>query len=296
MKRILKNLIRSGFRSKWRNFPNRSLSSEYPCLRGIRCRLSDWVTSEVYTVGEHSMCVDLGDSLGLRKNRGYEKHETALVREVVRAGDTVLDIGANIGYYSVLFASLVGDAGCVHAFEPHPDNALLLRKNLDLNGFSQRVRVNQAAVADREGTLKLFCSHLNAGDCRIYGSQKNINAHEVSVLTIDNYLNPSVSSMPKVDFIKMDIQGAEYSALQGMLHCLESQHSLHLLTEYSPQGLKSMGADPKKYLVDLQRLGFKPLSIFMRGERIEISSWNVLEVKLSNTPDEEINLFCRKGE
>src|SRR5882757_2876650 len=88
----------------------------------------------------------------------YEQNETALVRRLVEPGQSVVDVGANVGYYTLLFASLVGESGHVHAFEPFPANAHLLEKSIAENSLSAVVSLRQKAIGDRAGTLRLISS------------------------------------------------------------------------------------------------------------------------------------------
>src|SRR5207253_6545315 len=99
----------------------------------------------------------------------WEPLETYLVERRVREGDVVLDIGANIGYYTLVFAELVGDSGRVFAFEPEPANFALLSENTGLNGRANVTLVN-AAVADAGGRLPLYLAGENKGDHRLFDS------------------------------------------------------------------------------------------------------------------------------
>lgn len=92
--------------------------------------------SNVAMVMGHKMFLDCKDSLNLSINNGiYEEFETNIVKEEIKKGDIVLEIGANIGYYTLIFAKLVGEKGKVFAFEPDPTNFALLKKNIEINGY-----------------------------------------------------------------------------------------------------------------------------------------------------------------
>src|SRR5262249_42101912 len=136
-------------------------------------RVNDWVLSRVKTrraiVDGHIMYLDARDSLDLSLNHVYEPFETELVQSLVHENDTVVDVGANIGYYTLIFARLVGPRGRVFAFEPDPGNFALLKKNVEANRYKNVVLVN-AALSDEPATLKLYLSEENRGDHRIYPS------------------------------------------------------------------------------------------------------------------------------
>src|SRR5438094_750470 len=89
------------------------------------------------------------------------------IESLVHPGDVAVDVGANIGYHTLIFARAVGERGRVFAYEPDPDNFRLLRRNVELNGY-RNVRPFQAAVSDRSGTLTLYLSRDNPADHRAY--------------------------------------------------------------------------------------------------------------------------------
>ena len=97
----------------------------------------------------------------------WETAETSWFLRIVKPGDTVVDAGANTGYYTLIGSRLVGDKGKVYAFEPEPANFELLQKNVRLNGLSNVV-LERKALSNRNGTLKLFIADKNKGDHRIY--------------------------------------------------------------------------------------------------------------------------------
>jgi tRNA G37 N-methylase Trm5 len=105
----------------------------------------------------------------LKSERTWEPVETELLRKLIKPGDVVLDVGANIGYYAVLFGRWVGDGGWVIAVEPEPDNFSLLCRNLAANGSSNVIPLPVAA-SDRFGELALYLSSDNKGDHRAYDS------------------------------------------------------------------------------------------------------------------------------
>ena len=179
--------------------------------------------------------IDQWDSLDLLKQT-FEPSEVKLVKQLVKPGQTVLDVGANIGYYTLLFSRLVQTSGQVVAFEPDPQNAAILHRNLDENGCGN-VSLHQVAVGDRAATTRLFRCDGNGGMHRLYDSiccsEKYV---EVSTVVLDSVL----AATPRIDFIKMDIEGYEYFALQGMRSIL-TKHAPTLMTEFSPFALAETG-------------------------------------------------------
>src|SRR5258708_2796683 len=208
--------------------------------------------SSVVVQGQR-MWLDDKDSLELATREIYEPMETALFKKEIKSGQTVLDIGANIGYYTLIAAKLVGPKGKVYAFEPDPTNFKLLKKNVESNGHSNVVLVNQA-VSDKNRKARLFLSAMNKGDHRIYDSNDGRSSILVRMIRLDDFF----LKMDKVvHFIKMDIQGAEAAALEGMKELIHRNQRLKLVTEFSPGSLKLEGHDPHKYLKTLRSLGFR---------------------------------------
>lgn len=180
-----------------------------------------------------------------------DKHEIELLQKLIKPGDHVLDIGANIGFYAELLAKLVGNSGTVHCFEPDKKNYSYLLKAVQK--FKQ-VTCNQLAVGSKSETLKFYTSpNLNV-DHRSYEPEQYDSVTEVNAVAIDDYV--SKLSVP-IDLIKMDIQGFEMQALNGMHHTLNNNPQIKLISEFWPYGLKSAGTSISHYFNTLQTFGFK---------------------------------------
>lgn len=203
--------------------------------------------SEADVLGHH-LYLDARDSLKLSLFGVYEPFETSLLERYVRPGDVVLDVGANIGYYTLLLARLVGPNGRVHAFEPEPSNFALLEKNVRENGY-QNVVLHQAAVGEASGTTQLFLSETNLGDHQLGGAGNGRRAVDVRQVNIDEIL---ADEERPISFVKLDIQGAETGALRGMERALKRAGRLTIFTELWPEGLRRCGSDAETYLRLLQ--------------------------------------------
>jgi FkbM family methyltransferase len=213
-------------------------------------RLRDTSGMPVEVLG-HRMYLDASDSLYLSVAGRYERRITELVQRIIQPGDTVIDIGAHIGYYTLIFARCVGPTGHVYAFEPDPSNYEILRKNVSLNGYSN-VTFEQKAVSDRSSTLNLYKSSRNTGDHRLYDSGDGREMVRVATTSLDERFD-SLSA----DLIKMDIQGAEGLALTGMKGLLRRSSSVKMITEFCPYVLCLAGTDPQGYLQELVDVGFR---------------------------------------
>jgi FkbM family methyltransferase len=217
--------------------------------------------NQTYTVHDHQMFLDEKDSLGLVAGT-YESHEMEVVKREVQKGDVVLDIGANIGFYTLMFAKLVGSEGQVFAFEPEPENFRLLKKNVEINGY-QNVILVPKAISNKNGTIQLYLCESNQGMHRIYDSVCCQSAIDIESIRADDYF----SSPHKMDFIKMDIEGAEYAAIQGMQNLLTQNPQIKIMTEFSPLALFEYGVDSKDYINTLLKYGF---TLFSIGENVEL--------------------------
>lgn len=124
--------------------------------------------------------------------------------KISRGGELVLDIGANIGYYTLLMSKMVGESGKVYAFEPEPKNFEILQKNIKLNN-ANNVVIEKLALSDKVGRSFIALSE-DSGQHRISDS-----GLEIQTTTIDEYFGNK-----KIDFIKMDAEGSEGKILRGM--------------------------------------------------------------------------------
>ena len=236
------------------------------------------------------MFLDPNDSLRLSLWGEYEPFETRLFTSHIQSGHVVLDIGANIGYYTLLAARLVGPQGAVYAFEPDPDNFALLQKNIHRNGYRNVVLKNQA-VADENGKIELFKGGENWGGHRIYDPGDSQEHITVDAIVLDDFFKGETTD---IDLIKMDIEGAEVRAIQGMSTLLEKSANIKLFTEFSPAALSQSGSSPEEYLELLVQFGFA--LHFLDEERATIQAASAGDIlKFTAGQEAPANLFCTKG-
>ena len=215
----------------------------------IRCSKCGEVRSPKMIQGS-SMYFDEGDSLELHKNKCYEPYETALVKSILKPDDIALDIGAHIGYFTLLMAKLCKH---VYAFEPSP-MFLILQENISLNMLTN-VDLFNNAVTEKNGYVKLHLCDLDAigasGMSRIYQSKwcegEVITVNSISIDSIDFHEPPT--------FIKMDCEGSEYGALKGMKNLLMN-NDVKVMMEFHPQGIIEYGANPKDVYNFMKELGY----------------------------------------
>ena len=179
----------------------------------------------------------------------WEPRETGLVRRTVKPGDVAVDIGAHIGYHTLILSKLVGENGRVYAFEPCAENFNLLKRNVEANAC-KNVVIEQKAVSSRTGVAKMRGWAMEGSASPVTTDGKS--CYEVDVVRLDDYLKSG-----SVDFIKIDIEGHEYEALKGSEEVLSRSESVRMITEFFPRLLRENGVAPEDYLRFLADRGFK---------------------------------------
>lgn len=170
----------------------------------------------------------------------YEPETVAAFRTILRPGMTVVDVGACVGFYSLLAASLVDACGNVYAFEPNPALYPYLHKNVAANRFNQIVSVNQA-VSNRDGSANFYIgTRMGTSSLRYHwGLERRPIA--VRTTTLDTFF--AHLNWPPVDLIKIDVEGAELSVLEGMQElCRKTRPSV--VIEFAPDLLQAIDMQP----------------------------------------------------
>lgn len=226
----------------------------------------------------------------------WEKLTTELFKKVVKKGDTVVDLGANMGYFTLLASRLVGETGKVYAFEPEPVNYALLLKNLELNGYDNVVPV-QKAVSNVNGKVAFSIHDTDSGRHVLQQCNDKIGNGElieVESVTLDEFFNDK----PFPSVIKMDIEGAELLALLGMPKIIESSENLKVFTEFYPSLIERAGYSIEGFAHKLlEEWHFSVIAIddYARNRKcLRIN--NTAELATFAARREVINLFLHKGD
>jgi FkbM family methyltransferase len=246
----------------------------------------------------HPLEVDNVLSAALLRSRIWEPFETELFKEILEPGMIVADVGANIGYHTLLAAKLVKPNGRVYAFEPSPDNYQLLVKNINLNGYSSYVIPINKAVDSTPGELKLFLSPENRGDHRSFDSKVfDYDPYRqwiaIKSVSLDSFF---MKERRIPDVIKMDIQGYEFNAFKGMRLLMAQCENLLLFTEVWPRGLTEAGTSTEDYVDSLIASGF---DLYLVAEEVSnlkrVNRAEVLDLAAKCDDSMYLNLLCRKG-
>lgn len=205
-------------------------------------------------------------------NRGFEPHEVGFVVSRLRPGMTFLDIGANVGCYTVAAAATVGPTGRVISIEPDDHNFALLNRAVTANRFKSVTLVNAAAGAE-PGTARLYKSGHNLGDHRLYadGQSDGRRAIDVPVVRLDDVFAERALAPP--DVVKIDVQGFELAVMRGAARLFAGDRPMTVLTEFWPHGITSAGGDPAGYLGFFRDRGFTCRHIAADG-RLTPTDWD----------------------
>lgn len=232
-------------------------------------RLIAWHVARVQVaeVDGHTIFLDRYDGMGLLTGGRYEHRVMDLAKQIILPGDVVLDLGAMIGYHTLLFARLVGKEGIVFAFEPAPRAFALLRKNVLENKY-ENVTLVRKGVSERSLTARFRLTRSGFGG--EVAASKPLGASnrfiDVTTTTLDDYFRDF--NRP-ITFMKLDIEGSEYQALQGAQALLERNPELAIVAEFNPPALRRLHVEPVLYLQLLTTLGFDLFHIAETLERID---------------------------
>jgi FkbM family methyltransferase len=211
----------------------------------IRDRLKLWVD-----------LMDAGVSAGAIADN-WEPAETHFILSILQSGNALLDIGAHIGWFTVLGAHRVGPQGRVFAFEPRPAIFAYLRASVEANGFAERCVLHCAALSDKRGTtsMAVFTKEFNTGHAFMVAGEVPEGASlvtDIPTMVLDN-----IPFDRKIDLIKIDVEGAEAMILRGGRELLQRDQPV-IVSELFPCWLRSVsGESPEDFFDFLRTLGYR---------------------------------------
>ncbi len=210
----------------------------------LKLEVSDWVQENLYFLD------------------AYEDSELLFMKHILKDGSVFIDIGANIGLYSLVASKIVKKNGSIYAFEPYPKNREAFNENIALNNFKNIV-VENFAIAEKEGEIALFYNmdNANLGMVSAYVTDLD-NAVKVKTISLDNYVKNQ--HITKIDFIKLDIEGGEYTALLGMQEVLTNLSPILMIEilEYVPF---TKNTNQDKIVSFLEKFGYQKWFISENG-------------------------------
>jgi FkbM family methyltransferase len=221
----------------------------------------------------------------------FEPQTTKLVESLIKPGMVVLDVGAHVGYFTLIAARNAGPSGTVYAFEPEPENYELLVRNIEINGY-ENIQAIRKGISDRTGTSELFISSLDNGRHSMYRhGLPDAGAVAIETTTVDAFLEES--GWPTIDFIKMDVEGSEQEVLAGMTETFQRSPDLSMIIEFNPHLLRDAGVDPVEFAGLPSNMGF---DVEIIDEKIGVNPMDPYELtrmaERMARREESVNLFC----
>ncbi len=202
---------------------------------------------------------DPGISTMLLTEGTREPGHVAQVRGNITPGMNGIDLGANIGYYALIEAQLIGPKGMVFAIEPDLNNLDLLNKNIKANSYEDRFKVFQYLIGDKDGTGKLQMSALS--NRHSVSTDSRGDFVEVPMITLDTFMKKNGLGPENINFLRMDIEGYEVMAFQGMNTLMSSKTPLKVFIEFHPGWYGRWGWTFERFLDYLESCGLKVRSL-----------------------------------
>lgn len=198
----------------------------------------------------------------LLTNGSYEPETLSAILAVLPPGGTFVDLGAHVGLFTLEAARKVGANGMVYAFEPTPHIRELLTENVRQNGYSERVAIEPLAISDQAGVVSFSVVPGASQANSITQPGDTVGTILVSTTTLDAYFESK--GWPRVDVIKMDIEGQELSAMRTMRNLAARNPHLSLIFEYHKGQLRRSGTAPQKIFELLGEMGFNDFQALFR--------------------------------
>jgi len=205
--------------------------------------------------------------------RVYERYEIAFFLKWIEPRMTFIDVGANVGLYSALALSLNNFSGRLLCVEPDSQSRYYLERTIQSNRRAEQLRsisISSFAASDQRETITLYKNSRNKGDNRIYPNELCDEQEIVQADTLDSICRSE--GINEVDFLKVDVQGAEAKLFRGASSILSQSPDCIVMFEFWPYGLSSCGNKPQECLSLLQSLGFTLYELFCEDLRL-ITDW-----------------------
>ncbi len=210
----------------------------------------------------------------------WEPGLTAFFLSAIRPGAIVVDIGANMGYFTLLAAQATGPQGRVYAMEPHPRSFEILQRNVAVNWLAERVRCIRCAVLDGPRQTKLHTTSTCLGSSSLFatgvpeGNFRFEDTVDVAAKTLDELVQE------KVDVVKIDAEGSEPFILDGMRSVIARSPNIKIVMEFNRSALEAAGRAPNEFLEKIRELGFAIRQLTWEGQILDGAQMN-LEIPIS---------------
>jgi FkbM family methyltransferase len=214
-----------------------------------------------------------------------------LSRRVIRTGDIVVDGGSNIGFFALFAASLLGGKGRVFAFEPDTQSFLLLKRNVESNGLTGTVQLEEKALTDANGSFE-FSVSVQEPMLSSLVARTDVDSQVIRVqgTRLDDYFE--MNGVKKADVIKLDLEGAEPQALDGMTSILASARLI--IFEVNEPQLAAIGVDPVALIIKTAARGTFETILFIDERTDQICGWDPDKFREALHAYKYVNVLCAK--
>ncbi|RLF39098.1 MAG: hypothetical protein DRN12_07420 [Thermoplasmata archaeon] len=222
---------------------------------------------------------------------GTYEHDTVRVfQKLVKPGMTVVVVRTHVGFYTLLAARLVGTGRRVYGFEPNPEVYGIVARNIQINGYQGIVRVVPKGVSKEKRTIKLYIPKKESGEASFYPQKVAGRSVEVETVSLDVFL--AGEGWPKVSLVKIDVEGAEVEALEGMRELVRESENLKLIVGFNPENQIRVCGSNTKLFETLLALGFKRFYAIRHGlRRVDLPN-DVKELIHMTDTAKYVNLLC----
>ncbi|OGG46463.1 MAG: hypothetical protein A3F84_11675 [Candidatus Handelsmanbacteria bacterium RIFCSPLOWO2_12_FULL_64_10] len=210
---------------------------------------------------------DMITAIGLRNGNAFGK-DIDIFGKLLKAGYNVIDIGANIGVYSVVASKIVGESGKVYSFEPVKLNYKMLLKNMDINDVKNIVPVEKAA-GEKSGKLRLYLKEFSCTTPSI--TKVGDKFEDIDVVSLDEHF---AHQDVNIDLVKVDVEGAELSVINGMKDLISKNKNMMIYVEFTPRLLEKCGKEPSVFLKQLSEVFGYMYLVNEKEDRIERINYN----------------------
>jgi len=286
---MMKNIVLSLYLKIRKSMSRGYGFGKYKPIRKILRLIESPLKSDFSEIQGSKMFLGEGDPMGISIEGVWGELDTEVFKNSIKKGDIVVDVGASIGYYTLIAAKIVGDTGKVFAFEPESKNFEILKKNVEINKYNN-VTLEQKAVSDVNGKINLYLS-------KGIGFHSTINPDTttpiipIESVKLDDYFR-ELNLIDKIDFVKIDVEGAEFRVLNGMNTILEQSKNLKIFTEFMKYFLVQVGVEPKDMLNLLLNNGFE-LSYVDDVKKCLVPT-NVEKLMSLDESDLTVNIMCKR--
>jgi FkbM family methyltransferase len=225
-----------------------------------------------------------------QEGTAYEKWTSCIALGALREGDVAIDVGAHVGYFSVLFRLGVGPSGIVYAFEPLPETYRRLLRNVMVNRFVNLLPL-PLAVTDRSGSAEFHISSQNEGASSLLGWESGTRSCTVQVVSLDDVFRNACPKRPRL--LKLDAEGVELNILRGGSRFFETHAPDLIICEVNRGALMAAGASEGMLRRFFDERGYA-CAVLNNGEQMPLGGgeyYRYLRADEESAPPEHHNVY-----